>query len=173
MNKGNYKKGFTLQKIRNFSGGFTLIELLVVIAIISLLSSVVLSSLNSARIKAKDTTIKASLNQMATLMTLNFTDYGDYCALQAGWVSATTVCEGAFSGSYATNARGICKVIYNNTNADPNYRLYTGQTQIGCATTYSFMVQLNNGNWYCIGSSGAKGEYPLYYYNRPGCWDTP
>ena len=44
--------------------GFTLIELLVVISIISLLSSVVLSSLSSARNKAKIATTKAELNQL-------------------------------------------------------------------------------------------------------------
>ena len=54
--------------------GFTLIELLVVISIISLLSSVVLSSLNSARLKAKDSKKMLELQQLITSLERYYMD---------------------------------------------------------------------------------------------------
>lgn len=53
---------FSYSKIRSATG-FTLIELLVVISIISLLSSIVFASLNSARNKARYARAAAELNQ--------------------------------------------------------------------------------------------------------------
>jgi prepilin-type N-terminal cleavage/methylation domain-containing protein len=157
--------------------GFTLIELLVVIAIISLLSSVVMASVSSARIKAKDAAIKAQVAQWVTLMGLNFDDYGSYCQLQYGWSkNGVQTCNTVFSGTHATAARQICSNIYNNTmdwSAYPGmgYRIYSN-TSLGCTQKYSFMVLLNNGKWFCSGSSGAKGEYATYGGN-PGCYNNP
>jgi len=50
--------------MRNTQKGFTLIELLVVIAIIGILSTIVLTSLGSARNKANDTKVQGQLSGM-------------------------------------------------------------------------------------------------------------
>ncbi len=58
--------------------GFTLIELLVVIAIIGILSSVVLASLNSARVKARDARRIADLKQIQIALELFHDADGKY-----------------------------------------------------------------------------------------------
>lgn len=58
--------------------GFTLIELLVVIAIIALLSSVVMSSVSSARIKSRDAKRTQDLYQIRTALALYFDDKHTY-----------------------------------------------------------------------------------------------
>lgn len=59
---------------RNTRSGFTLIELLVVIAIISLLSSIIFSSLSSARTKARDAQRISILREFQKAMELKFSD---------------------------------------------------------------------------------------------------
>jgi len=58
--------------------GFTLIELLVVISIISILSTVVLASLNSARRKADDSKIYAEMDQLKKAFELYRNDNSGY-----------------------------------------------------------------------------------------------
>jgi prepilin-type N-terminal cleavage/methylation domain-containing protein len=58
--------------------GFTLIELLVVISIISLLSSIVLASVASARVKARDAVTVQNIKQLTLAMELYYNDYGFY-----------------------------------------------------------------------------------------------
>ncbi|PIR69660.1 MAG: hypothetical protein COU47_02020 [Candidatus Niyogibacteria bacterium CG10_big_fil_rev_8_21_14_0_10_46_36] len=56
----------------NGKAGFTLIELLVVIAIIGILASVVLASLNSARLKSRDARRVADIKQIQLALELYF-----------------------------------------------------------------------------------------------------
>lgn len=56
--------------------GFTLIELLVVIAIIGLLASVVLASLNSARIKSRDAKRLQEIQSVRTALEMFYSDNG-------------------------------------------------------------------------------------------------
>ena len=65
--------------------GFTLIELLVVISIIALLASIVLASLNSARVKARDARRIADLNQIRTALEFFFDTNGFYPQTDNGW----------------------------------------------------------------------------------------
>lgn len=58
--------------------GFTLIELLVVIAIIGILSSVVLSSLNTARARARDTQRITDIKEVQKAVELYFSETGSY-----------------------------------------------------------------------------------------------
>lgn len=70
---------------------FTLIELLVVISIIGLLSSVVLSSLESARVRSRDTARKVTLRELQKALELYFSANGSYPISYlsgAGWYSS-------------------------------------------------------------------------------------
>jgi prepilin-type N-terminal cleavage/methylation domain-containing protein len=64
--------------------GFTLIELLVVIAIIGILSSVVLTSLNSARKKGQDGKVKSQVTQIAAAAAIYYDSAGGSYGAVAG-----------------------------------------------------------------------------------------
>lgn len=58
--------------------GFTLIELLVVISIISLVTSVILASLNDARARARDAALLADTKSLVNALALYYNDHGYY-----------------------------------------------------------------------------------------------
>ncbi len=64
--------------------GFTLIELLVVISIIGLLSSVVLASVQSARLKGINAAKTLTVKQVVNALALYYTTYGYYPAASVG-----------------------------------------------------------------------------------------
>lgn len=80
-----------LKNSPNSSSGFTLIELLVVIAIISLLASVVMASLKSARAKARDSRRVSDLKQLQVALEMYYDSNGSYPLVTA---PATHYAEG-------------------------------------------------------------------------------
>lgn len=64
--------------IKKHIPGFTLIELLVVISIIGLLSSIVFTSLSSARASARDARRLSDIRQIQTALELYYADHGAY-----------------------------------------------------------------------------------------------
>ncbi len=77
--------------MKRINRGFTLIELLVVISIISLLSSIVLTSVNSARAKARDARKQADFHAISIALQLYFdktstmpTNYNPCCGVTEG-----------------------------------------------------------------------------------------
>ncbi|MDB4992278.1 MAG: hypothetical protein JWL75_523 [Parcubacteria group bacterium] len=153
--------------------GFTLIELLVVIAIIGVLSSVVLASLNSARNKGKDAAIKEGVQQMRSLMALEYNDTGTYTALEPGrWFYSTADCAASFSGTYAANARTICSNLFSNTSGSGSV-LFIGNA-VDPVGKFAIMVLLNSKNtYYCAGSSGATSDIETGGWGSPGCYGNP
>ena len=89
--------------LKRLKAGFTLIELLVVIAIIGILASVVLASLNTARAKAADTSIKEDLMGVRTQAEIFYDDTNQSYGADVIDGDCTTV-GSVFTETHITNA---------------------------------------------------------------------
>src|SRR4051812_36710993 len=130
--------------------GFTLIELLVVISIISLLSSVVLSSLGSARIKARDTKRKADLRQITLALALYYDKYGQYppnkpqtsCGGADVWATSNGTCGGQWLTTDANFYQFMPSVPIDPKNVGTNAGWGDGNN------VYSYVPSLSNNQDY-------------------------
>ena len=128
--------------------GFTLIELLVVIAIIGILSAVVLTSLTSARVKARDARRQSDLHQISVALELYNNTHGAYPAGSAGsdrgcWRTQSTA-------DLVCNPLGALLVdgIIQFVPYDPGTNYYVG-TGCGGAQFYAYW---SDGQTYLLGA---------------------
>src|SRR3989338_3344657 len=152
--------------------GFTLIELLVVISIIGLLSSVVLTSLNSTRQKARDSVRKSDLKQLQLAMNLYLANHNDAMPTEAK-------CEDTSRGATVSSGPSSCTTLVDigNWATDSDLRpLVTDGLLVSLPkdpinnSTYYYAVELNNSNkTYCIGARLENPSSPTTrFYVRGG-----
>lgn len=99
--------------------GFTLIELLVVISIIGILSSIVVTSLSEARIKAQYAQAQSDVRNIANAMVLSGGDGGTYLGqLTGSWCShcRCRVANGGAQGSSCVSTMSAAIAVVDQSS---------------------------------------------------------
>ncbi len=127
--------------------GFTLIELLVVVSIISLLTSIVLASLSSAKGKAADALRVSEVHQLQNALDIYYNTHGQYpgpsgdsgACVWGGW---DTTCDGSFLTALSADGLFTSALKDPKDAAGGNYLYYRyGAGYAGCpASSGAFYV---------------------------------
>jgi len=137
------------KSVINRQTGFTLIELMVAISIITLLASILLVIVANARVKARDTTRKQTLLQLAKALELYYSDNGSY---------PSTVYSGGVQGNYE---KGWCVV-------QQEFCTYSGPNGYIPNLAPQYIGQLPSDPLVGQPLGGAPPGYSGYYYFSDG-----
>ena len=140
--------------MKKLQKGFTLIELLVVIAIIGILSSIVLSSLSSARTKGEDAAIQSTLSNMRAQAELYYSNNNTYGTYTAG------LCPTASGNAsiFATTTTGGMWTLVDGLNTRATNAL-TRCSASGTAWAAAAQLKSDTTKSYCVDSTGTSRPY--------------
>lgn len=135
--------------------GFTLMELLVVVAIIGMLSSVILTSVNSARNKGADAAIKANLTNSraeAEIFYDSNTSYDGVCATTgtARIGDSVNAAERAYKGTVTTYADGTAST-WNTGQCHDNANAWAAWVPLKASASGSIVA-------WCVDSTGVSKQ---------------
>jgi len=149
--------------MNKFNKGFTLIELLVVIAIIGILSSVVLASLNTARAKGADASVRSNLANARAQAELFYDANANSYMVAAGGVTDVCSATGLVSGVKGIHANvlgaGGAVGISTVNSAAGTAGSVTTATCHSTALAWAAEVPLRSlaaNQMYCVDSTGAS-----------------
>ena len=137
--------------------GFTLIELLVVIAIIGVLASVVLASLNTARNKGADASIKSGLANMRAQAEIYYDVNSGYTAGVLAAAVGPTAAACLTASSVFADPTFATAIVNLNSNSGAVTLCSLGVVgTTGKATAWAVSTPLKAGSNWCVDSLGSS-----------------